>query len=695
MNFLRSMKMTTKMILVSTSLTIISLGFMTIQISRQSAEVLSAAANQEGHFLAQSNAFKIQAEIEIALDAARTLAHAFQGMKKNGVVDRAVYDAVLRETLENNPAFLGVWSGWEPNALDGQDASFVNKSGHDKTGRYVPYWNRGGGKIVLEPLVDYNKEGDGDYYLIPKRTQQESVIEPYNYPVNGKNILMTSLAVPIMIEGRFLGVAGIDIDLSNIQKSVKELRALKSGHIYVVSNSGLWVSYAEDDKIGNPIEKAMPSLINFKDDIKRGKSFSFIDTSDASKDAVERIFVPIQFGRSKTAWSVVVNLATHEINEPVSVIRNVVISGSLILCAVLVIGTFLAIRRIIATPLEETTDVVRRLADGELDIIVKGVERKDEIGKITRAVQIMRDNIRDQQRISQEHQHQKQKMETEKRRTMNEMADSFENSVHHVANALASAVDLLRSNARGLLSVAEHTNQKSNSVASAAESASMNVQAVASAAEELSSSLSEINRQVNESAKVATVAVAEAQKTNATVAGLADAAQKIGEIVGLINNIASQTNLLALNATIEAARAGDAGKGFAVVASEVKSLANQTAKATDDIQTQVAQMQSVTESAVSAIKSMTGAIGHMNEITTVIASTVQEQSSATHEISRSVQAASSGTISVSGSISEVTEACAETGRMAEDVLRASEQLAQQTDTLRQEVDNFVTRIRAS
>jgi len=221
------------------------------------------------------------------------------------------------------------------------------------------------------------------------------------------------------------------------------------------------------------------------------------------------------------------------------------------------------------------------------------------------------------------------------------------------------------------------------------------VQTVAAATEELSSSVNEISRQVSESSRIANVAVDEANKTNITVAGLSDAAQKIGEVVGLINNIASQTNLLALNATIEAARAGEAGKGFAVVASEVKNLANQTAKATEDIQGQVGQMQSVTGTAVDAIKGITGTIQRMSEITTTIASAVEEQGAATREIARNVQQASTGTREVSSNIGGVTQAAGETGHMAGSVLGATKELSRQTDRLRQEVDAFVRRVRTS
>ena len=232
-------------------------------------------------------------------------------------------------------------------------------------------------------------------------------------------------------------------------------------------------------------------------------------------------------------------------------------------------------------------------------------------------------------------------------------------------------------------------------VAAAAEQASTNAQTVATAAEELSASISEISSQVAQSTKISGKAVETAAATNASVQGLADAAQKIGEVVQLINDIASQTNLLALNATIEAARAGDAGKGFAVVASEVKSLANQTARATEDIAQQVNAIQGATRHAVDSIKGISDTIGQINEIATAIASAVEEQGAATQEIARNIQQASHGTNEVSTNIVEVTKAAGETGSAATQVLAAAGEVSEQSERLKSEVDSFLVAVRAA
>jgi len=278
--------------------------------------------------------------------------------------------------------------------------------------------------------------------------------------------------------------------------------------------------------------------------------------------------------------------------------------------------------------------------------------------------------------------------------TLNTHAGNFEETVKGMVEIVAAAATELQSTAQTMEGTASHTTEQAGSVASAAEEASGNVQTVAAAAEELSSAIAEISRQVSQSTDIAGKAVSEAHRTNEMVQGLDDAAQKIGEVVSLINDIASKTNLLALNATIEAARAGEAGKGFAVVASEVKSLANQTAKATDQIKEQIGDIQSATQHAVGAIGGIGATIGEINEIASAIAAAVEEQGAATQEIARSVEEAASGTSQVTSSIGAVTEAATETGQAAGQVLEAAGELSGQAEMLTIEVSKFLETIRS-
>jgi len=272
-------------------------------------------------------------------------------------------------------------------------------------------------------------------------------------------------------------------------------------------------------------------------------------------------------------------------------------------------------------------------------------------------------------------------------------ADAFNGSVGGVVTGLARAAGDLQSSAKQMASAADRSNQRAMSVSRASDQATDNVNTVAAAAEELSASISEIARQVGKSSQIAGAAVRQAGETTTTMRTLAQAADRIGEVVRLINDIASQTNLLALNATIEAARAGEAGKGFAVVASEVKSLANQTASATEDIKNQVTEIQNVAAQAVDAITSIDTTIREIDAIGAAIAASVEQQGAATNEIARNVQQAATGTAEVSSNISGVTEAAAETGRTATQVLEAATDLGRQAELLKGEVEGFLRQVR--
>jgi len=275
------------------------------------------------------------------------------------------------------------------------------------------------------------------------------------------------------------------------------------------------------------------------------------------------------------------------------------------------------------------------------------------------------------------------------------LTQSFEVKVGELVGMVSSAATELRTTAESMTGTAGQTTEQATTVAAAAEQASANVQNVASAAEELSSSIAEISRQVTQSAKIAGRAVEDAQRTDGVVRALAEGAQKIGDVVSLISDIAGQTNLLALNATIEAARAGEAGRGFAVVASEVKSLATQTAKATDDIARQIAQIQEATNEAVLSIQSIGGTIGEVNEIAATIAAAVEQQGSATQEIARSVQQAAAGTQQVTASISGVSHGATITGSAATQVLSAADELSRQAENLSGEIGYFIAGVKAA
>jgi methyl-accepting chemotaxis protein len=358
-------------------------------------------------------------------------------------------------------------------------------------------------------------------------------------------------------------------------------------------------------------------------------------------------------------------------------------------------GIAWVIGRSISKPLALLGTRMQDLADGKLEGAIPGVGRGDEVGKMAATVQIFKDNAVRMRELEKSEADVQARTAAERRSAMENLAGDFERSVNGIVRSVSSAATGMQNTAQSMTSTASDASARAANVSAASQSASNNVGTVAAAAEELSSSVTEISRQVARSSEIASKAVGDAERTNATVQVLSTGAEKIGEVVKLIHSIAAQTNLLALNATIEAARAGESGRGFAVVASEVKALANQTAKATEEISGQVAAMQQSTSDAVSAINGITQTIAQMSEITSSISTSIEQQGEATREIARNIQSVAAGSSEINAHIGGVTTAAEATGKAATDVLSNARELDTQSGMLRSAVDGFLAKVRAA
>ncbi len=399
---------------------------------------------------------------------------------------------------------------------------------------------------------------------------------------------------------------------------------------------------------------------------------------------------PFEIGNSK--WALIVDQEEREALADVHKLRN---ESILMVMAGIVILSFLGqwLGKEFTRPLLKITDVMRALAQGEAHTEIPYRDRSDEVGQMASAVQVFKDNMLETERLKKEREESERRAVLEKKKAMMDLADGFEAKVGKIVETVAAASTEMNASSESLQALADDTSSRSAGVSAAAEETSKNVSTVASAADELSASIAEVTRQITDTAALAREAETQAEGTNSTVQNLNVAASKIGDVVSLIQDIAEQTNLLALNATIEAARAGESGKGFAVVASEVKNLAGQTAKATEEIGAQIREIQSVAQSSVDAIGVIRESIQKINQRIASVSAAAEQQSSTTIEIARNVQEASRGTQDVSSNIVTVSDASVETRNMAGDVNSAARDLSRQAETLRQEINGFLSKVR--
>jgi methyl-accepting chemotaxis protein len=321
------------------------LGVLTAVVTVQSMRAAKADALVLSHKQAETIGLDMNQRLGGAMGSARTLADALGEMVARGEASRATVSTLLRGVIAGSPDYVGVWTLWEPNAFDGRDAEFVGKPGHDHTGRFMPYWSRSGETInAEEPLTDYTTEGAGDYYLLPKRTNRETVIEPYFYKVAGKDVLMTSLVVPVRrADGAFLGVVGVDLPLAVLASEIATKKVGETGYAALVSNEGVYVAHPRSERCGQPMIDTDPWVKPLLGDIKEGKPFQVESFSRTLNDNTYRLAVPVIIGKSATPWTVVTTIRESEVLASARRMRDLIVMiGAAVLLTVLAVVGWIA-----------------------------------------------------------------------------------------------------------------------------------------------------------------------------------------------------------------------------------------------------------------------------------------------------------------------------------------------------------------
>ncbi|WP_148219462.1 methyl-accepting chemotaxis protein [Azospirillum sp. B510] len=657
-----------------------------------SAMVTEAEESATGRMtaLAEGIAQRAGARIGAPVAAAQGAASAVQGLLDTGHTDRDLLGDLAKGALRARKDVVGMALAFEPNGLEGRDAAFKDHPYSGEGGRMLPYFFHGPAGVEVEKLVMTKEAGTEEWYDKPIRENRSLMTPPYTYPVNGKDVLMTTASVVLRRSGKPIGIYTVDQSLAALGEEAAGLRPFGVGRVSLIGD-GLWVVNPDAAKLGKPVEDRR--LLDAIGRIGAEGTLSFRSTGADGRDLLLSA-APVRFPGMKESWTVVIEVPRDAVMAAADRVRLVMFvasgAGLLLLCG----GLWMAARSV-ARPVGRLTGTMTRLAEGDLTPTVEGAERGDEVGAMARAVEILKRNSLEARRLEAEQKRLEEEAERRRREGVLEVAGEFERTVRGVVAALAEASMRLRSESGTLHGLATDGQSRTAAASDATSRSSANVQAVASAAEELAASVAEIARLVGRSIAIAREAEKEIAATGATVERLADSSRRIGEVTGLIQSIAGQTNLLALNATIEAARAGEAGKGFAVVASEVKALATQTAKATEEIASQIAVIQQVSAETVEATARISRTISEMSGFGATIAAAVEEQEAATREIAQNVQQVAVGSDEVARNVASLSETAKVIGEASGVTKGAAGDVAARTEELEQATGDLMRKMAAA
>jgi len=699
---MRTLSLKIKFTLIMVALSLLSastVGLVILFKARDSISNLSMLYAENDTETSASNVINYLEPHWFAVETIGQIMESYEDLPRSD--RRPFFNAALETLVQRDQGILAAWCNWEPNALEGDDSEYIKVPGTEPNGRFAPYWFRTSLGIKVETLVDYDKPGEGDYYLLAKNSGRTTLLDPYFYKVNGKSILITSIATPIRSKkGTVLGVIGIDINVDEIQKISQTRKPLGDALTAVFSNNGTVTGHFDPSRIGKKIqvsERDMfgPYLEDYMSALKGGKPYSFVRYVPAVGSDMVFFFAPIRIDESNTPWSFATAISTKTVMSPVyNMIQIATYVSSAMTVAVVIVAVFLS--RSISRPIVKVTKTVKNISEGEGDLTKRiDVHSGDEIGTLVSYFNKLMDTIQypiketqttvsglasaaDKLYLVSEHLSETSKETVNQVSNAASTAEQVATNIKAMASGaeeasvnaseVASTTEQMAVNISAMANGAKQASLNANEVAGAAEEMSTNMSTIAAAVEEMSASIRQISDNAGDARNIAGDATVKSTNATEAMSKLGIAAKEIGQVTNVIKKIADQTNLLALNATIQAAGAGEAGKGFAVVAGEIKELANQSAQSADDIASRIEGIQNETNAAVGIIHDVSGIIVKINQSVEAIAGHVEQQNKATNEIANNVSQANIGAKRVASAIGEVARG---TNEIANNVTQAN------------------------
>lgn len=657
MQAFRALSLRAQMLLMLVGVVVAGLGLTLTVLMLQTAQLQQAAALRYTQELAGRSGDTAAQSLRQALTSAHTLASSLQALHQGalpGAEKRRLGAAQLRLVLEQAPQLNGVWSGWEPNAFDGEDAAFAGAPDTDASGRFIPYLSRNGanGSVVQSVLEGYETPGEGDYYLKPRASRANTLVEPYSYTFQGRTLMMTSLVAPILENDRFVGVAGVDLALADVQQQVQAIRLYDSGYASFFSQEGTYVGDRDAERVGKKVDAAAlgmdaQAFSAQQQALRDGQPYVTEVIDPRLGVAATYVQVPIRFEGLTSTWALAAIVPTQEVLRDLRSLQwlalGLGLASILLTCVVLAWGLNLLVLRPLGGEPKDAAALAQRVAAGDLSQPI-AVRAGDTF--------------------------------------------SLMHHLQHMQEGLQRVVAQVREGAQGVAMASaeiamgnQDLSGRTEAQASALEQTAASMEEVGSAVQHNASNARDASRLAQQAVQVATEGGAEVERVVASMQGIRSSSDRIADIIGVIDSIAFQTNILALNAAVEAARAGEQGRGFAVVAAEVRALAGRSGAAAKEIRQligssveQVAQSVEQVDTAKATMQQVVQSIERLNVLV--------------HEISSASQEQSSGVAQVGEAVTQMDHATQQNAALVEEMAAAAASLRQQAEGLVQTVAVF-------